>query len=241
VLREAGILNAPCVVWHTDDLKGNALAFAKAAAKEDLRAHGVDAALPASHFTRKLILEALYTDSLLASAAGVPLSVDGHVGAVIAWKNERVTKGFATDGAPGWRPTCEGALHEVWVSCCLPDFGDATWDEVLHARESAAGRDFRAMIARVAAAASDAVTADAPAADLEAVVRHAFIRELVDAVLARRASATDAMFNMATNFAPLGLGAVATAANDARKIWAESRSWVTFLDGVPRGIRVGTP
>lgn len=231
LLKTAGVAESSFITWLDGDLNQQGKSIAQLAAKTDLDDDHIRSVLPGDRFVQSRLLNGLYIDSILADQVGVPFTVDAHA----ALAAERKSSQLIREGK--LNPTC--AFQNVWMSLMLPDFSDATWDEIVSARESGAGKDLRQMVARVVKTAGEALPYLNSEEDLLAVVRQQFNQELVEELRRRRSRPIGATLNMLLNLIPSGLGGVISVPNDLRKLVSERRSWVTFLDGLPRGIRIG--
>jgi hypothetical protein len=231
LLYTAGLTESKIVRWWNVDIGDAGKNAAGEAATADTSDARVQAVLPADRFTRGRILKGLYIDSLLAQQIDASFSVDSRVAPVIEQKCSSLVRHWAVD------PT--GAFHQMWISLMLPDFGGASWDDVLRARESSAGKEFRLMISRIIDSVAGSLSDIESDADLSALLNREFNRELVHEVRRRRAKPAEAALNLLLNFIPAGMGSFVSVPNDMRKVVSERRSWVTFLDGVPRGLRIG--
>lgn len=128
LLSEAGIVGAEYVTWLNATLATTLATRAKDAARADRRSPSIGSVLPSPRYLGVKAHESLYADALLADRLALPFAIDHRAASLAEWKNAQITEALGHD------PT--GAFHAVWLSLGCPDSADATWDEVLYARES---------------------------------------------------------------------------------------------------------
>lgn len=228
LLRRAEIAGESYLRWVRGDLPKRYRDAVKLDAAKDANSPVVTSLVPSSPFFAPAVANALYVDSAFAAGLRLPMAVDHHVGPLIEWK--------AAQAAARWHDNGRSAFQFVWHRVGLPDFSEATWEEIHHARESAAGRDLRALIRRLEQRALADVADGGDGTDFREAVSAGFAAELVEEVLRRRLTPEKAMVNIGVNLIPVVSNAI-SAMQDAATLVAERRSWVALLGGVPRRIR----
>jgi hypothetical protein len=181
--------------------------------------------LPEGRFVQDGIIDALYIDSVLAGSLNLPLAVDYHVWPLIDAGNARIGRQLVREP--------RAVFQHTWLELGLPDAGSLTWEDVHASRESAAGRDYREMIARLIESAKSQLAEGAAADDLAHELARALVRELVEEVYNRRMNLKKAGLNLALNFIPHA--GLLSSAMDFRDAVKQPRTWVTLLgDGRER-------
>lgn len=124
-------------------------------------------------------------------------------------------------------------LENAWLSLGLPDAGEAPWDSVLRARESAAGEDLRRVMERLSALAVSAFADAVDPREWQAEAEKLLVAEIIRELLARRPNVLESGITFGLNFIAYVGTAVGTL-KDAMAIVEEHRSWVSLLSGLPR-------
>lgn len=113
-----------------------------------------------------------------------------------------------------------------WLALGRPDFGDESWEWISKKRDSAAGKAYRDMLTSI----ENQVVAEAAnlksQEDVAALIRKLLFQEVVDELMERRTSPTDAGISLALNFTPVSLW------GNVKECWQslkEGRSWINFL------------
>jgi hypothetical protein len=223
LLLEAGIISAEYIRWVEYELTPEAKREANRSADHVLRSSDFSTSLSENQWLRTKIVQNLYQDAVLAAGLNLPLSVDAYSTVVLEQGNAAVMAELSHEAV--------SLVQRSWVSLGLPDPGDASWDVVLRARESDAGRDLREMISRVSSFAAATLLQGGGAEDAVSEANRLLVAELVGELLQRRASTANAVINLGLNLIPYA-GAVLGSANDARKLVQEHRSWVALLDRI---------
>jgi hypothetical protein len=232
LLLSAGLLNTDFIRAFDADLSDDLRKQAQEDARRDLSNPAISDAIPGNRFVKSKVLESLYHDAYLANTAGLDFAVDYRAGPAVRLKNQMESD--------RWGPEARATVGRAWVSLGRPDYGNASWEEVIAVRESAAGRDFRRLIEQVATAVDDAALQGTPPSELQHIAERQLDAELVKELIKRKSSALEGLLSLALNLIPLGLrglGAAATAAGLATetgglfKSLRERRTWVSLLHG----------
>ena len=236
ILVSAGLLNADFIKGLNGDLSENIKKQAQDEARRDLLNPTISASIPGNQYVKAKVLESLYHDAYLASSTELDFAVDYRAGPAARLKNEM-------ESDRRWGPEARATVGQAWVSLERPDYGQASWDEVIELRESAAGRDYRRMVERVAAAVDRAALEGTPASELQRIAERKLDAELVEAMRRRRSSPMDGVLSFALNLISLALPLVATGsaavgiAMDTDSVISslrERRTWVSLLHGPQR-------
>jgi hypothetical protein len=243
LFESAGIRTESYIEWWDADLRGEGWRQAVNRSSRDAEHEGFAEILPeCSRTERKKLLEVLYVDATTAAALHVPFSSDPVVRRFAEWGIRHALAPFGPD------PRL--AVYQRWVSICIPDFSVASWAEIHDLRESAAGKDLRATLQRVA----DRVAIELPnlqtEADVDDLLAREYVREVTEAAVPRTPAAARAARAIAIDLGlnwlgipPLGSTALA-AASEVFGILRERRQWISLLDWEPsarrsRPLRIG--
>jgi hypothetical protein len=238
ILASAGLLNVDFIQLFNGDLADNLKQLALEEARRDLSNPTISGLIPGNKYVKEKVLESLYHDAYLATSAAMDFAVDYRVGPAARLKNEMESN--------RWGPEARATVGQAWVSLERPDYGNASWDEVIELRESAAGRDYRRMVERVAAAVDRAAVEGTPASELQRIAERKLDAELVKAMRRRRSSPMDGVLSFALNLISLALPLVATGAaavgiamdmDSVISSLRERRTWVSLLHGPQRSDR----
>ena len=224
ILKVPGLVDADGVSWRRIGRPVDENLFA--AIQRDIRADqqdsGLRATLPVCEFLQYKIIESLHFDAGKAAfAVQCPFLVDERCRELVAAKIGRLRDRLARE--------LRAVVVGEWVPMGLPDFSALTWDQVMRVRESAAGRDLRNMISRLAEQIGEAHAAMS-VADLNHLAKQHITAELVDEATSRLTSPKDVALNLITNLIPFG--AIASTGGDVQDLLSSSQSWVSLLKRV---------
>lgn len=220
ILGKSGFLEDPAVTLALVDVPDREKARCKAEARQDVPRVQTENVLHGNTYYQQLVVQTYYVDSVLACALNMPIAVDPTIAQLALWKNSKITGelGLPTDRVM--------ILNQV-VKLAIPCLAGLSWEQVHSIRDSAVGRDFRKMIARI----HDELTKEIPRLsnreDVKDVIARHFISELVDELRAISKTSTDVVLGIVANVMPV-VGAAATA----KEIWdliRQRRSWVYLL------------
>lgn len=220
ILHEAGLVDAEYIEWVYGDLAEPYKSNAKRQADADWDAADSSGVLPQNHYIKKEVLQGIYIDGLLANLLRQPFSVDYHAAPVIEWKQKKAMA--------FWKDELPPMFFDCWLYFDLPDFSNRSWNEVCKIRESAAGRDFRSLVARVAGRIETARAELADPREVSESLKREFTREIIEELLARRTTPTDALINLGLNLVPFGL--VPSTLKDVSTLCKEGASWVSLMN-----------
>lgn len=162
--------------------------------------------------------EVFILDSLAAHAMKVSITTDSRAGPLVDYFRALNLSKLEGDQA--------SVLLAGWITLGLPDFGAETWPSLLAKRDSAAGKSFRSLIGKLEVELAREAGNFKNQADIEVFVRKLLVKELIDELMNRRTSWTEASVNVGLNFVPFGGVASAKDLWDAYK---EGRSWISLL------------
>jgi hypothetical protein len=234
IIASAGLVSADFIQWLNGDLVENLKEQAKDEARRDLTNSAISESIPGNHFVKAKVLESLYHDASLANHTGLDFAVDYRAGPAVRLKNE-----LESDH---WGPEARATVGRAWVSLDLPDYGQALWEEVIAVRESAAGKDFRRLVERVAAAVDCAALEGIPPSELQHLAERKLAAELAKELKERTPTVRAKLLSLAINLIstlPV-VGALANAAGVATETGGlinalrERRTWVSLLYGPKR-------
>jgi hypothetical protein len=110
----------------------------------------------------------------------------------------------------------------------LPDFGEWTWDQIVEARDSAAGIAFREMVSRVCSEFSSASTSGADYESIKEAIGLRFDRELVAEINKRRVTPGSAAMGLLLNAIPGSFWL--SGAKELLALGHEQQSWYGVVD-----------
>jgi len=222
ILKEAGLLGEPFAPLVDYSLTDEGKRTVNTAVQADRRQRELMSAIPGNTFQSKKVVQSIYHDSIIAYGLGVPFTSDALVGRFIAAKNRSVTSHWDLDLSP--------FLLECLATLALPDFADQPWDAVVAARQSAAGRELRTMIARLNAEVIESLPQLRTEADLYKLVSQLYIRELVEEVRDFVPGAGDAAVGLTLNLIPIPWFSIVGSVRDIAGYVAAKRSWISLLE-----------
>ena len=221
IINKAGLFNADYIKFISIDANQKGKNRAKQEAERDAGSPELVEILNDNSFYRKKILESLYIDSLLSLHVEAPFVVDYNVGPTIRWKYK---KALQIHG---------GAIRDIffdnWISLGLPNFGEASWEEVDKIRQSSAGVELRKMLERIVIEISDALPNLEDVKDITIIVERAFTKKLLSELLSKIPSSKETLFNLGLNLLPSGVGSFAGGIKDVANLALSKRSWVSLL------------
>jgi hypothetical protein len=226
LLSEAGITQADYIYWINSELAGEGKQAAQKSAAEALRNAGNNTFIETTNrWLNKKVVENLHYDAFLAAALNLPMSVDARASTIVERSNQLANE--------HWSHEATSIIQQSWLSLGLPDPGRESWDTVLSARESAAGKDLRRVIGHLSEFAAEILAGEGSEEDFASEVRKLLVGELVSELLKRRSTTREASINLGLNLIPFG-SALGTA-NDVRKVVREHHSWVALLGRLDHG------
>jgi hypothetical protein len=218
-MNDAGLVDASFVSWVYGDISSSAKSRAQAMAAPDKRSSAVRGDLPSGQFLQDGIIDGLYIDSLIGQAHALPISVDHHCATLIQRGNSSVAQSFSIEPVT--------AFQTAWIELGLPDAGERSWEEVVEARESAAGREYRQLALRVTDNVIAGLESGVSQADIQREVERALVSQLVEEVFQRRPSTVRALINVGLNLIPCA--SMASSVDEVLSIVKDRRSWVSLL------------
>lgn len=223
VVHRAGLANVDFVILedgdlanvHVDQLEKRANDV-RSSCQQEL----TDAAGLSSRHLLKSLLEHLFVDLGIGEAKGVALSLDGQATGLLRWGMQSLFQ--------PWRDSPRGVFHARLIELGFPDVSNEPWDRVMEIRESAAGRDFRAMLDRVVTEASCGLVDGNDPVDVQRTVERALNDEVMDELVGRsRGTVQGTVIDVALNF--VALGPLIGGLVNLREVVSERRSWVSLV------------
>jgi hypothetical protein len=235
ILASAGLLNAEFIRMDAGDLSDDLTHQIAEEARKDISDPSIFASIPGNRFVKAKVLESLYHDACLASMDSLDFAVDYRVGPAARLKNEMESD--------RWGPEARAIVGRAWVTLERPDYGHALWEEVIDVRESAAGKDFRRLVERVAAAIDKAALEGAPPGELQHIAERKLDAELVEEMNRRKTVMMGGVLSIGLSLIPLAIPVLGPAASAAGatigasallNLLRERRTWVSLLQGPQR-------
>lgn len=219
ILHDAGMLGVNYVGALADDATSNEKNVARGLASNDRRRVELMDSLVGNEYHKGTVVNAFYTDSLLADRLQLPFAVDEHVAPLADRKRSELRQSLSYELSP--------ALYNGWVELEFPDYSTATWEDVCAVRESAAGADFRRMVERVTAQVQSAIADNAEEREISRVLQREFTHEMARELTALRPSRTKAVLNLFANLIPMA--GYLMAGVDVAEAVKGKRTWVSLL------------
>lgn len=234
VLDRVGIRNESYIRLQDGDLTDRAIRDLQSR----LGRHKQDEAyrfLPGDSFEREHLLKAVYIDAVTAASLDLPFTSDAPSKPFLEFGASQTLRSLAPDLRP--------AVYREWISIGFPDFSRTTWDEIHDIRESAAGRDLRRVLARVAERLADEIPPDAQPEEVRRLIASEYFEESKADAVAGTVTAGRMARSIVIDFALNLIGmsvAPATAFTIGQELVAraqQQRKWVSLLDWDPSSDR----
>jgi hypothetical protein len=221
LMLDSGLVDEDYIQFVDIDLNETIKKQAQKHAEQDKDNSDLCKVLNLNIWHRKKVLESLYIDSALALYFGSPFSIDYNVGPAVQWKHNEARKIY--------KPPIQDVFFTNWLALGLLDFGDLSWQQVVKIRESAAGKELRAVIDRIIGEVSNLIEDISDAKDLHIIVERLFTKELLQELSANVPSNKKVILNLGMNLLPFYLGLVTSGIKDTKDLIRTKKSWISLL------------
>ncbi len=217
ILNSAKIADESCFRWSDDELTSEAKGAVEKRANDDLTSGIFNSSLPENRFLRRVVLEGLYRDMVLADTLATPICVDPTVARLVEAQRKLAQV--------KWHKEVPSIFFEHWLEIDLPDLTTIAWDTVFDFRTSAAGESFREMIFRITKEAKKVLDGGGDDRDLKECVTREFSKELATELAARIQTPGKVFASLCLNLIPFGW--VVDCAKDVAAL-ADQDSWISL-------------
>lgn len=221
ILNHAGLLNTDYIILKPIKIPRDHLKRIDKVVSKHIGTPELSAILGKDQSFQQHLFESLIIDSLLSRYLESPAIMDKNLGPLIKWNNKEIIK------------LHEGVVKEIffdnWIKLGLPDFSQASWENIKILRTSSAGIEFRKMITRIIDEITQEFSNIADINDISIIVERNFTKELITELISSLPSTRKVLMNIGLNLLPFGTGTIVTGVKDVFELSLAKRSWVSLL------------